>query len=146
MMAQHNLADCHRVIFLNIVRLSLILQVRRYELILVKQNAKSNQMISSESVILWNQFIFPKPVSIKHASHTNNRNIANMLGKLFICMTHFRKNPLINESFTGDNHFLAYVQRIILLSLVVFVDHDWNGSVGVLWLHTFTLPVCPGLR
>ena len=62
-------------------------------------------------------------------------------------MKYFRNNPLIDESFTGENHFLVFCnQRIILLSLVIFVDHDWNVNVGVLWLDTFTLPVCPGLR
>ena len=142
------------IIFLSIVRFSLILQFRRWELFLENgTHGKSQNQIKctfSESVILWNQFIFPKPVSIKHSSLTNERYTGTTLyrvGKLFICMTHFRKNPLINESFPGENHFLVFcIQRIILLSLVVFVDHEWNGSVGVLLLDSIILSVCPGLR
>ena len=95
-------------------------------------------------------FFFTKPVSIKHTIHTNQRYTGTTLyrvGKLFICMKHFRSNPLINESFTGDTHFLVFCnQRIILLSFVIFVDHDWNGSVDVLWMDNIPLPVCPGLR
>ena len=142
------------IIFLSIVRFSLILQFRRWELFLENgTHGKSQNQIKctfSESVILWNQFIFPKPVSIKHLSHTNQRYTGTTLcrvGKLFISMTHFRKKPLINESFTGEIHFLVFcIQRIVLLLLVIFVDHDWNSFVGVLRLDTFTLPVCPGLR
>ena len=112
-------ADCLTFIFLSIVRFSLILQIRRWELFSENGThgwvAKSNQMNVSESVILWNQFIFPKPVSIKHASHTNQRNTRTTcrVGKLFIWMKHFRNNPLINESFPGENHFLVFcIQRI----------------------------------
>ena len=62
-------------------------------------------------------------------------------------MKHFRINPLVGESFTVENHFLVFcVQKINLLSLVIFVDHDWNVYVGVLYLDNITLPVCPGLR
>ena len=146
-------ADWLTVIFLRLVRFSLMLQFRRWELFLENgTNGQSQNQIKctfSESVILWNHFIFPKPVSIKHLSHTNKRNTGTTcwVGKLFICMTHFRKNPLINESFPGENHFLVFCfQRIILLLLVVFVDHEWNGSVGVLWLDSIILSVCPGLR
>ena len=96
------------------------------------------------------QLFFLCLVSIKRTNHANQRNTGTtvyMVVKLFICLTHFRKCPLINESFPGDSHFLVFcIQRIILLSLVIFVDHDWNGSVGVFWLDSITLPVCPGLR
>ena len=69
--------------------------------------------------------------------HTNQRNTRNTcrVGKLFIWIKHFRNNPLIGESFTAENNFLVFcIQRIILLSRIVYVDHDWNVSVGMLWL------------
>ncbi|XP_078328051.1 uncharacterized protein LOC144617685 [Crassostrea virginica] len=51
-------------------------------------------------------------------------------------MKHFRNNLLKGESFTEENQFLVFcAQRIILLSLVIFVDHEWNGSVENLALH-----------
>ena len=80
-------------------------------------------------------------------SHTTGCYTGKIIAKLSIWIKHFRDNQLLSESFPGENHFLvSRVQRINLLSLVIFVDHDWNGSVVVFWLDSITLPVCPGLR
>ena len=154
MIARHMLADCYRVIFLNTVRFSLILHFRKMGVVsrnMERMGESKNQIkyIFLRASFLLSAF-FLCLVSIKRTNHANQRNTGTTLyrvGKLFICLTHFRKNPLINESFPGDSHFLVFcIQRIILLSLVIFVDHDWNGSVGVFWLDSITLPVCPGLR
>ena len=59
-------------------------------------------------------------------SHTTGCYTGEKIDKLFIWIKHFRDNQLLSESFPGENHFLvSCVQRIILLSLVIFVDHDW---------------------
>ena len=61
-------------------------------------------------------------------SHTTGCYTGKRIAKLSIWIKHFRDNQLISESFPGENHFLvSCVQRIILLSLVILVDHDWNG-------------------
>ena len=153
MIAQHVFAVRYRVNFPNLVRFSLILQFRRWELFLGKRTrgwvAKSNQMNVSQGVNMWNQFFLTKPVSIKHTDHTKQKYTGTTcsVGKLFIWKKHFRNNPLIGESFPGENHFLVFcIHRIIQQSLVIFVDHDWNGSVGVLYLCSVTLPPCRGLR
>ena len=53
-------------------------------------------------------------------------------------MKRVRNNPWIRESFPGENHFRVFCsQRNIVLSLVIYVDHDWNRSPGVLKLYYF---------
>ena len=80
-------------------------------------------------------------------SHTTGCYTGKNIAKLSIWIKHFHDNQLLSESFPGENHFLVFcVQRIIVLSLVILVDHDWNGFCVLLELGCITLPVCPGLR
>ena len=92
-------------------------------------------------------FIKPMSIQLTIASHTNERYTGKRIAKLSIRIKHFRNNPLIGERFPGENQFLVFfVQRIILLSGFIVFNHDWNGSIIVLWLGCFTFPVCAGLR
>ena len=62
MIAQHMLADCYGVIFLNAVRFRLILHFRRWELFRGTWNAWVSPKIKSNTLFLerhfWDQFFF----------------------------------------------------------------------------------------
>ena len=129
MVDQHMLADCHIVIFFNIVRFSLIFQIRRWELFLRKDESQ-NQIKR-----FFEECRVAKLVSIKHTSHTNN-----VIRELYVGLANFSfewntsaTTLFIGGSFTCENHLLVFCfLRIILLSLDIIVDHDWNGFDGVL--------------
>ena len=131
------LADCHIVIFFNIVRFSLIFQIRRWELFLRKDESQNQikRLFFLRASFCGTSFLFAKLVSIKHTSHTNN-----VIRELYVGLTNFSIELntsaitlFIGGSFTGENHLLVFCfLRIILLSRVIIVDHDWNGFDGVL--------------
>ena len=74
-----------------------------------------------------------KAVSIQLESHTNECYTGKRIVKLFIYINHFRENPFLSARFPGVTHSqVICVQGIILLSLVIFVNHDWTGSFVVL--------------
>ena len=86
MVDQHMLADCHIVIFFNIVRFSLIFQIRRWELFLRKDESQNQikRLFFLRASFCGTSFLFAKPVSIKHTSHTNN-----VIRELYVGLTNF---------------------------------------------------------
>ena len=145
-------ADCYRVIFLNIVRFRLILQFRidtcsyfsENENAWMSRKIKSWKLTFLRPSFCGTSFLLPNLcLSNTQATQTN------VIQELHVGLadSSFIWNTSAIIYWKARIHFLVFcIQRIILLSLVIFVDHGWNGSVGVLWLDSFSLPLCPGLR
>lgn len=117
MVDQHMLADCHIVIFFNIVKFSLIFQIRRWELFLRKDESQ-NQIKR-----FFEECRVAKLVSIKHKHKQRNTGTICRVGKLFLWMKHFRNDPIYRREF-----------------------HMWESFAGVLFSEDHPAVTCYNCR